>query len=416
MSDQSNNNENENTNNNDTNYNDMINPPSWSVEPEQLEGLVSLIDSMTVSLENQSNVEDLSGNTQFSEILSDVDSNELTHESVDSRDLPALQELETIFQDFDIQEPSDIVEDTVFQGLHIEIPTVQTEENGGAAAPAPQEDGENAEQEHESGTYEENSEVETQEVQPIVNDMDPGEEEELSDSDVSEINEYRIIDDCCVCYKPCTGKNVVNTPCGHIYCRDCFFRWIRVRPTCPMCRRDFTSIAAMSNDEIREDVHNITQLYRRTIIENDKLMYDNKLLDRKIKKKEKKNNDLSVESLSLITRLVSAREQLDYTKGYHNAIKDKARMELVEKLNFEVRPNNYLYECNQVPYNNIPYNKGYKLGIYEYDYCMSGVTNYQDKKSEYFIPKWTKKGGRNYVRGKKTYDNKVAAAPEENKQ
>ena len=267
MSDQSNNNESENMDNNPT-YNDMINPPSWSVEPEQIEGLIELIDNMTNSIQNESNVED------FSEILSDVDSNDNLDNSNND-----LEGLETLFQDFDIQEDADIQEDTVFQGLHIEIPSVQNEENGGVAAPAPEEDGENE--------VEENSEVETQEVQPIVNDMamDPGEEEELSDSDVSEINEYPIIDDCCVCYKPCTGKNVVNTPCGHIYCRDCFFRWIRVRPTCPMCRRDFTSIAAMSNDEIREDVHNITQLYRRTIIENDKLMYDNKLLEPNIVKK-----------------------------------------------------------------------------------------------------------------------------------
>ncbi len=391
MSDQSNNNESENMDNNPT-YNDMINPPSWSVEPEQIEGLIELIDSMTNSIQNESNVED------FSEILSDVDSNDNLDNSNND-----LEGLETLFQDFDIQEDADIQEDTVFQGLHIEIPSVQNEENGGVAAPAPEEDGENE--------VEENSEVETQEVQPIVNDMamDPGEEEELSDSDVSEINEYPIIDDCCVCYKPCTGKNVVNTPCGHIYCRDCFFRWIRVRPTCPMCRRDFTSIAAMSNDEIREDVHNITQLYRRTIIENDKLMYDNKLLERRIKKKEKKNSQLSVESLSLITRLVSAREQLDYTKGYHNAIKEKARIELVEKLNIDVRPNNYLYECNQPPYNNISFNRGYKLGVYEFDYCMSGFTDYSDKTSEYFIPKWTKKSGRNRVR-----DKKVSAAPQEN--
>lgn len=393
MSDQSNNNESENMDNNPT-YNDMINPPSWSVEPEQLEGLIELIDNMTNSIQNESNVEN------FSEILSDVDSNDNLDNSNND-----LEGLETLFQDFDIQEDSDVFEDTVFQGLHIEIPSVQNEENGGAAAPTPEQDGENE--------VEENSEVETQEVQPIVNDMamDPGEEEELSDSDVSEINEYPIIDDCCVCYKPCTGKNVVNTPCGHIYCRDCFFRWIRVRPTCPMCRRDFTSIAAMSNDEIREDVHNITQLYRRTIIENDKLMYDNKLLERRIKKKEKKNSQLSVESLSLITRLVSAREQLDYTKGYHNAIKEKARIELVEKLNIDVRPNNYLYECNQRPYNNIPFNRGYKLGVYEFDYCMSGFTDYQDKKSEYFIPKWTKKFGRSRV-----HDKKVAAVPQENEQ
>ena len=398
MSNQSNN-ESENMDNTPV-YNDMINPPSWSVEPEQIQGLIELIDNMTINntttIQNEHNVEDLSGNIPFSEILSDVDSNDEDDANFDNSN-NELEGLETLFQDFDIQEETDILEDTVFQGLHIEIPSVQNEENGGAAAPPPEEDGEN-------------SEVETQEVHPVNNVVDLEEEEELSDSDVSEINEYPIIDDCCVCYKPCTGKNVVNTPCGHIYCRDCFFRWIRVRPTCPMCRRDFTSIAAMSNDEIREDVHNITQLYRRTIIENDKLMYDNKLLERKIKKKEKKNSQLSAESLSLITRLVSAREQLDYTKGYHNAIKDKARMQLVEKLNIDVRPNNYLYECNQPPYNNIPFNRGYKLGVYEFDYCMSGFTDYKDKKSEYFIPKWTKKKGRN-----RFHDKKVAA-PQENTQ
>ena len=46
MSDQSNNNESENMDNT-PNYNDMINPPSWSVEPEQLEGLIDLINNMT---------------------------------------------------------------------------------------------------------------------------------------------------------------------------------------------------------------------------------------------------------------------------------------------------------------------------------------------------------------------------------
>ena len=108
MSDQSNNNESENMDNNPT-YNDMINPPSWSVEPEQIEGLIELIDNMTNSIQNESNVED------FSEILSDVDSNDNLDNSNND-----LEGLETLFQDFDIQEDADIQEDTVFQGLHID--------------------------------------------------------------------------------------------------------------------------------------------------------------------------------------------------------------------------------------------------------------------------------------------------------
>ena len=147
----------------------------------------------------------------------------------------------------------------------------------------------------------------------------------------------------------------------------------------------------MSNDEIREDIHNITQLYRRTIIENDKLMRENKYLDKKIQKKEKKNKDLSVESLALITRLVSARKQIDFTKGYHNALKNKSRMDLFENLNIDIDKNTYLQQCNEPPYKNAPYNKGYRHGLYEFDYCMNNFTIFESKKRRYSIPKWRKK-------------------------
>lgn len=407
MSDQSNNsNNNINNNTNSTtinNYDDMINPPSWAVEPEGLEGLIGLINNMTISLENELN-NDLSGNNigeipinneAFSELLSDVDSDDDFGEG-----------LETLFQDFDIQEEADIVEDTIFQGLHVEIPTVENALSvSGTTA--------SAEELSSDGII---SEDETQEImaRSIVENIDadlydesdndtalfPGLEnhELVSDNDdvVSDseksysIDELPIIEDCSVCYKPCTGENIVNTPCGHIYCTDCFFRWIRVRPTCPMCRRNFTSVRAMSNDEIRDDVHNITQIYRRTIIENDKLMYANNALTKKIKKNEKKNNKLSVESLAFITRLVSAREQLDFTKGYHNAIKDKSRTDLFEKLNIDSYKNTYLHQCNEQPYKNSPYNKGYRHGIYEYDYCINSFTKSETKKRRYSIPKWRK--------------------------
>ena len=86
--------------------------------------------------------------------------------------------------------------------------------------------------------------------------------------------------------------NIVNTPCKHIYCTDYFYRWIRVRPTCPMCRRNFTHFRAMSNDEINNDITNITQIYRRNIIENQTLIDENRKLTKIILKRNKKNSDL----------------------------------------------------------------------------------------------------------------------------
>ena len=57
-----------------------------------------------------------------------------------------------------------------------------------------------------------------------------------------------------------------------------------------MCRRNFTSFSAMSNDEINNDITNITQIYRRNIIENQTLIDENRKLTKKIILKRNKKN------------------------------------------------------------------------------------------------------------------------------
>tara|TARA_A100001011_G_C14317025_1_gene848424 strand:- start:2155 stop:3222 length:1068 start_codon:yes stop_codon:yes gene_type:complete len=189
----------------------------------------------------------------------------------------------------------------------------------------------------------------------------------LSDIDSESDNhlENTIVDDCCICYKPCNALNIVNTPCKHIYCTDCFYRWIRVRPTCPMCRRNFTSFSAMSNDEIANDVHNVTQIYRRNIIENQTLIDENRKLTKIILKRTKKNNELKIKTTDLMNRLIRVREQIDFTQGYNEGIKIKMKKEMYDKLNLFASEFSYFNNVLDV-YKSIPYHKGLKSGLLEY--------------------------------------------------
>ena len=190
----------------------------------------------------------------------------------------------------------------------------------------------------------------------------------LSDIDSEADNhlENTIVDDCCICYKPCNALNIVNTPCKHIYCTDCFYRWIRVRPTCPMCRRNFTSFSDMSNDEINNDIGNITQIYRRNIIENQTLIDENRKLTKIILKRNKKNSDLKIQSSDLMNRIIRAREQLEYTYGYNEGIKIKMQREMCDKLNLFASELSYFKDVSNI-YKSIPYHKGLKSALLEYN-------------------------------------------------
>ncbi|CAL8095710.1 unnamed protein product [Orchesella dallaii] len=58
---------------------------------------------------------------------------------------------------------------------------------------------------------------------------------------------------CEVCFvsfeelKEC-GVQIVSTPCGHVYCRDCIVGALQVKPECPHCRGEV-------------EVHNLRRLY-----------------------------------------------------------------------------------------------------------------------------------------------------------
>ena len=42
--------------------------------------------------------------------------------------------------------------------------------------------------------------------------------------------------ECSVCYTDLTVKNIVNTKCNHLFCKECFWKWADEKNSCPMCR------------------------------------------------------------------------------------------------------------------------------------------------------------------------------------
>ena len=220
-----------------------------------------------------------------------------------------------------------------------------------------------------------------------------------------DINEI-IVEDCCVCYKECTPINIVNTPCGHIYCKECFFRWIRVRPTCPMCRCNFTSLSNMSRDELNTDIASITQLYRRTIIENNRLLKNNESILKTNVKRKIKNHNLKLENDTLIKRLVRVREQIDFTKGYNTAFKFKMKKELTDYLNIDNEKNIHILKMNSLEHMNSPFYKGFKEGLVDVEYYISNdkfdIRDFHALKNNNVENKW-KKASENVLNTRKKF-------------
>jgi len=84
---------------------------------------------------------------------------------------------------------------------------------------------------------------------------------------------------CNICFEDTKPDMLVNTPCGHIFCCDCFFEWMKQNYTCPCCRtllikREETQLETLRVNraeiavqeehigDIQEDVRNLRRLQK----------------------------------------------------------------------------------------------------------------------------------------------------------
>ena len=165
--------------------------------------------------------------------------------------------------------------------------------------------------------------------QPETQPSTPNEEEKVSDeSDSSNTDEESDTKECCVCYKTKTDLHTLVLPtCGHIICQNCFFRWLRTSPTCPMCRDNLTSWDRVSNDTIKDDIYEITKLFNRVSKTHNSLMHRCEDLRHTMSHLRKKNTKLRNENHELkstnngmMSAIIRRRKYTDYIRGYNAAI------------------------------------------------------------------------------------------------
>ena len=47
--------------------------------------------------------------------------------------------------------------------------------------------------------------------------------------------------ECPICFKLLAGSATATTPCGHLFCRACIERALKIRSECPLCMQACTA-------------------------------------------------------------------------------------------------------------------------------------------------------------------------------
>ena len=124
---------------------------------------------------------------------------------------------------------------------------------------------------------------------------------------------------CNICFDDTKPDMLVNTPCGHIFCCDCFFEWMKQNYTCPCCRtllikreesqletlrvnREEIAVQEGHIEELQDDVSNMRRLQR--------------IHKRRVKKLEKSNEEQ-------LLRQIRLRKMLSHTRAVRDNIVDQ---------------------------------------------------------------------------------------------
>ena len=134
--------------------------------------------------------------------------------------------------------------------------------------------------------------------------------------------------ECQICYNQFDINTIVNTPCNHVFCSPCFFRWLKGNVSCAMCRNDFTSWGRHSSDNFNDDLTSVTEMFNATLREHVHLnKLNNKLISELSKMRFEKN--------MLMTSLISSRNLINYNKGYAKGLHSMSRPETTGNKDFD---------------------------------------------------------------------------------
>jgi len=151
------------------------------------------------------------------------------------------------------------------------------------------------------------------------------------------MSEEETIESCNVCYIKLEVNNSVVTPCNHFYCSKCFFRWLLINNTCPMCRSKLTN-RDIESYEIRKYSRDLLNLLIKgeeisvTIME---LIDDLKKKEKEKEKKEKEIGNLKKIELEKLKLLSVMKDKTNYYTDIQKKLNKKIRFLKIKKLNLK---------------------------------------------------------------------------------
>lgn len=160
--------------------------------------------------------------------------------------------------------------------------------------------------------------------------------------------------ECSICYKSLDITNIVNTTCKHTYCKKCFFRWMKTKTSCPMCRKNLISRTQWyrensASDEIDELTELSENIMRNTAEELSKYNENKKI-----------NDDLMANNYYMrrmnneeLARKIRLNTDINYSRGYLKALNGAM---IGEEFKKKIRSKSY---------KNCPYIHGYHAGYHE---------------------------------------------------
>ena len=146
-------------------------------------------------------------------------------------------------------------------------------------------------------------------------------DEEQEEQEEQEQEQEQELYECVVCYKQAKPLDTIKAPCGHIHCSNCFFRWISINPTCTICRTSLVSFEKfIQNRDMEEEMDTTNRImYEMSKAINEKReVYS--ALDYQIKGGENILKNIKEESNELFGRANRLRNDIDYKKGYIDAM------------------------------------------------------------------------------------------------
>ena len=144
---------------------------------------------------------------------------------------------------------------------------------------------------------------------------------------------------CNICQKTIDVKEMLKTSCNHEFCGECFFKWLKEKPNCPLCRTQFTK---PRNEELTEeievlllDIDDYTRyrdLLAQGIIKEEqrlKRMYEKE--NKKIVKLEDEKKNLNKEIINLKNELEEIIKEKNIEEAKIRIYKENQKIEMENK-------------------------------------------------------------------------------------